>query len=199
MPFASFLDLQLVEMSTDLVVGVADWTPEKTTAGGALHGGYLMGCVDAVGAIAAFNNLPAGSAGTTTIESKTNTFCAVRAGTIRVRATPVHIGRTTIVVQTDVLDDHERLVSRTTQTQLVLGPNPPHRVRARGRRRAPQLSPPRGRGRHGRRTQRHLSHRPQPAAGAVCPPHGPWAQARHLRLYGLWRRLRHPDPRRAMR
>jgi 1,4-dihydroxy-2-naphthoyl-CoA hydrolase len=122
MPFASFLDLSIVEMSSERVVGVADWTFEKTTAGGAMHGGYLMGCVDAIGAIAAFYNLPAGSAGTTTIESKTNFFRAVREGTIRMHAIPVHVGRTTIVVQTDVLDDHERLVCRTTQTQLVLGP-----------------------------------------------------------------------------
>lgn len=37
------------------------------------------------------------------------------------RATPVHAGGTTVVVQTDVLDDRDRLVCRTTQTQLVLG------------------------------------------------------------------------------
>jgi uncharacterized protein (TIGR00369 family) len=121
MPFASFLDLSIVEMSPERVVGMADWTTEKSTTGGAMHGGYLMGCVDAIGAIAAFHNLPKGSTGTTTIESKTNFFSAVREGSIRVQATPVHVGRTTIVVQTDVLDDRERLVSRTTQTQLVLG------------------------------------------------------------------------------
>lgn len=122
MPFSSFLDLKMVEMSAERVVGLADWTSGKTTAGGVIHGGYLMGCVDAIGAIAAFHNLPAGSTGTTTIESKTNFFRAVRAGTLQILATLVHVGRTTIVVQTDVLDDRERLVCRTTQTQLVLGP-----------------------------------------------------------------------------
>ena len=35
---------------------------------------------------------------------------------------PVHVGRTTIVVQTDVTEDRGKLVSRSTQTQAVIGP-----------------------------------------------------------------------------
>jgi acyl-coenzyme A thioesterase PaaI-like protein len=37
------------------------------------------------------------------------------------RARPLHIGKTTIVVETDVFDAVERRVSRTIQTQAVLG------------------------------------------------------------------------------
>jgi acyl-coenzyme A thioesterase PaaI-like protein len=33
----------------------------------------------------------------------------------------LHIGRTVIVVETDVRDPQERLVARVLQTQLVLG------------------------------------------------------------------------------
>jgi uncharacterized protein (TIGR00369 family) len=79
-----------------------------------------MGCVDAVGAVLAFLNLPEGASGTTTIESKTNFFRAVRSGVIQFRASPVHIGRTTAVIQTDALDERDNLICRTTQTQLVL-------------------------------------------------------------------------------
>lgn len=120
MPFAAFLGLRFAEITAARVVAKAEWASDKTTAGGAIHGGFLMGCVDAVGAIVAFYNLPPESAGTTTIESKTNFFRAVRGGSIRVRAEAIHVGRTTVVVQTDVFDDQERLVCRTTQTQLVL-------------------------------------------------------------------------------
>ena len=120
MPYAAGLDLRVVEIAAESVVALAEWRPELTTTGGGLHGGYLMGCADAVGAVVAFYNLPAGSTGTTTIESKTNFFRAVRSGPITVRAEPVHIGSTTIVVQTDVTDSGGRLVSRTVQTQLVL-------------------------------------------------------------------------------
>jgi 1,4-dihydroxy-2-naphthoyl-CoA hydrolase len=120
MPYAAALGLQLVAITTEQVVGLADWAPERTTTGGVAHGGFLMACADAVGAIAAFANLPAGAAGTITIESKTNFFGPVRGGTVRLRATPVHVGGTTVVVQTDVVDDRDRLVCRTTQTQLAL-------------------------------------------------------------------------------
>ena len=42
------------------------------------------------------------------------------AGTITGVAVPVHVGRRTIVVQTDISRDDGKLVSRTTQTQAVL-------------------------------------------------------------------------------
>ncbi len=58
--------------------------------------------------------------GTTTIESKTNFFRGLRDGHIDATSRPLHTGRTTIVVETDVRDHHERLVARVLQTQLVL-------------------------------------------------------------------------------
>lgn len=120
MPYSAELGLRIVTMGQESAVGIADWAPGRTNGGGAAHGGFLMACADAVGAIVAFANLPAGSVGTTTVESKTNFFRAVRGGQVLFRATPVHVGGTTVVVQTDVLDDRDRLVCRTTQTQLVL-------------------------------------------------------------------------------
>ena len=64
-------------------------------------------------------NLPPG-AGTSTIESKTNFLRGCTGGTITGVATPVHVGRRTIVVQTDISRDDGKLVSRTIQTQAVL-------------------------------------------------------------------------------
>ena len=95
------------------------WAPELCTAGGILHGGVLMSLADAAGAVCAFLNLPDG-ARTTTIESKTNFLGAVREGDVLARARPLHVGKTTIVVETDVLDSSGRRVARTTQTQAVL-------------------------------------------------------------------------------
>jgi uncharacterized protein (TIGR00369 family) len=63
--------------------------------------------------------MPAG-ARTSTIESKTNFLGAVRSGEVRARSRPLHVGKTTIVVETDLLDDPGRLVARTIQTQAVL-------------------------------------------------------------------------------
>jgi len=103
----------------DEVDAALDWAPELCTSGGILHGGVLMALADSAGAVCAFFNMPPGS-GTATIESKTNFLGAVRAGEIRARARPLHIGKTTVVVETDVLDESGRLVGRTIQTQAVL-------------------------------------------------------------------------------
>ena len=103
----------------DEIEATLEWAPELCTAGGILHGGVVMTLADAAGAVCAFLNLPDG-ARTTTIESKTNFLGAVRQGEVRARSRPLHVGKTTIVVETDVFDASGRRVARTTQTQAVL-------------------------------------------------------------------------------
>lgn len=119
MPFAAALEIEVRSASPNEVRAAADWTEERTTSGGLLHGGYLMAVADSVGALLAFLNLPSGAT-TATIESKTNFLRGMRAGTATFVSTPVHVGGRTIVVQTDALDEQGRLVSRTTQTQAVI-------------------------------------------------------------------------------
>ena len=103
----------------DEVDATLEWAPELCTAGGVLHGGVLMSLADGAGGVCAFLNLPPGAT-TVTIESKTNFLGAIREGTVLARARPLHIGKTTIVVETDVFDGGGRRVARTTQTQAVL-------------------------------------------------------------------------------
>jgi len=69
--------------------------------------------------VATVLNLPAG-AGTTTLESKTNFFAAGRSGLVRAESTPLHRGKRTMVWQTKVTDESGRMLSLTTQTQMVL-------------------------------------------------------------------------------
>jgi uncharacterized protein (TIGR00369 family) len=45
---------------------------------------------------------------------------AVRAGAARATTRPLHVGRQTIVVQTEIRDDDGKLVAFVTQTQAVL-------------------------------------------------------------------------------
>jgi uncharacterized protein (TIGR00369 family) len=120
MPFAVELGMSFVSASADEVVATLDWAEDRTTLGGAMHGGALMTLADSCGAVSAFLNLPDGAVGTSTIESKTNLFRGVRSGTVTATARPLHAGRTTIVVQTEVRSDDGRLVSLTIQTQAVL-------------------------------------------------------------------------------
>lgn len=120
MPFGAHLGLTLVEASPTRVVATLPWDERITTSGGAMHGGAVMGLADSVGGVVAFLNLPEG-AGTSTISSSTVFLRGVREGTVTAVGTPVHVGRSTIVVETTVAQD-ERPVARTTQTQAVLRP-----------------------------------------------------------------------------
>jgi uncharacterized protein (TIGR00369 family) len=124
MPFVVACGIELDAAAPEQVRGRMAWTPERCTTGGVLHGGALMTLADSLGALCAFLNLPPG-AGTVTIESKSNFFRAVRGGEVLARSEPLHVGRTIIVVQTDLRDTDGRRVAQVVQTQAVLSPRPP--------------------------------------------------------------------------
>lgn len=119
MPFAAAIGLRNVRVSPEGVTANADWAPQHCTANGVLHGGYLMSLADTIGALCSGPHLPQGS-GSTTTESKTNFLRPITSGAVTITATPVNIGRTLVVVQTDITRDDGKLATRTTQTQLVL-------------------------------------------------------------------------------
>jgi 1,4-dihydroxy-2-naphthoyl-CoA hydrolase len=119
MPFAALVGIELLETTPQLVRGRLAFSPERCTAGGLMHGGALMALADSVGAICAFLNLPEG-ANTATIESKTNFFRGVRDRHVDAVAKPLHVGRTSIVVQTDLADADGKPVALTIQTQAIL-------------------------------------------------------------------------------
>jgi uncharacterized protein (TIGR00369 family) len=119
MPFAATVGIELLEAAPERVTGRLAWALERCTAGGVMHGAAIMALADSLGGACAFLNLPEG-ARTSTIESKTNFFRGIRSGAAHASTHPLHVGRSTIVVQTDVTDDEGRLVSQVTQTQAVL-------------------------------------------------------------------------------
>lgn len=119
-PLTEFLGIVAVTADPTRVELSLGWRNELTTTGGVMHGGAQMSLADAAGAFCAFLNLPEHAVGTTTIESKTNLLGAVvRGDTVTATATPLHVGRTSIVVETR-LDTPSGLVAKTLQTQLVL-------------------------------------------------------------------------------
>ena len=123
MPLCEALGMTATELAAERVVVQLAWRPELCTSNGLLHGGAVMALADAAGGACAYLNLPEGAVGTSTIESKTNFLGAVREGsTLSASASPLHVGRTTIVVETELRTDAGRLVGKTTQTQAVLLP-----------------------------------------------------------------------------
>lgn len=121
MPFAGKLGIEIDGAAPERVTGRLAWAADLCTTAGLLHGGALMALADSLGGICAFLNLPEG-AGTATVSSSTNLMRGVREGEVSAEARPLHVGRTVIVVQTELRDSDRRLVAQVTQTQAVISP-----------------------------------------------------------------------------
>lgn len=121
MPFARAAGVVVDAASADQVTGHLDWSEDRCTAAGVLHGGALMTLADSIGAICAFLGLPEGS-GTATTSSQTQLMRPVTEGTVTATARPLHRGRSQVVIRTELHDAHGRLVGHTVQTQAVLAP-----------------------------------------------------------------------------
>jgi uncharacterized protein (TIGR00369 family) len=119
--FPGLLGVRFVSAAKDRVIAELSVRSDFCTLPGRAHGGLLMAFADTLGAYGTVLNLPDG-ASTTTIESKTNFFAAGREGSVlRGEATPLHIGKRTMVWQTRITSG-DALVALVTQTQIVLLP-----------------------------------------------------------------------------
>ena len=123
LPFAELLGIEFLSASKERVTAGMLVRPDLCTVNSVIHGGAVMAFADTLGAAGTVLNLPQG-AGTTTIESKTNFLAAARVGQrLLGEATPVHMGRRTMVWQTRLTLENGRAVALVTQTQMVLEPN----------------------------------------------------------------------------
>jgi 1,4-dihydroxy-2-naphthoyl-CoA hydrolase len=87
---------------------------------GIMHGGAVMAWGDTLGGMTAVAALAEGQR-TATIESKTNFFAPIPKGdAARAVCMPLHSGRTTIVLQTNITRSDGKLAAIVTQTQIVL-------------------------------------------------------------------------------
>ena len=113
------LGIEFVEVTPDRVVARLKVSEKLMTVGGTLHGGTLMAFADSVGAAGTVANLAEGQR-TATLESKTNFIAGCRSGTVQAEAKPIHKGKRTHVWETRITDENGKLLSVTTQTQMIL-------------------------------------------------------------------------------
>jgi 1,4-dihydroxy-2-naphthoyl-CoA hydrolase len=113
------LGIEFVEVTPDRVVARLKVSDKLMTVGGTIHGGTLMAFADSVGAAGTVANLAEGQR-TATLESKTNFIAGCRSGTVQAEAKPIHKGKRTHVWETRITDEAGKLLSVTTQTQMIL-------------------------------------------------------------------------------
>jgi 1,4-dihydroxy-2-naphthoyl-CoA hydrolase len=117
MPFARLLGIEITSDDPAELRARMQWTEERTTGNGVLHGGALLAFADSVGALCAGLNSKVRLGGT--LELKCNFLRPVTAGTVHSVTRPIHVGRSTVVVQTELFDDDGRRVALVTQTQAA--------------------------------------------------------------------------------
>ena len=119
-PFIKLMGLKIVSRSAERSEAEVVNREELCNRRGVMHGGAIMGIADIMGGMTATAGLPKGHR-TATIESKTNFFAAIPPGdTVRAVCTPLHSGRTTIVLQTNITRGDGKLAAMVVQTQIVL-------------------------------------------------------------------------------
>ena len=117
--FTRFLGVNVLQRSPERSEAELIVREELCNRRGVLHGGAVMALGDSLGGMTAVASLPNGGR-TATIESKTNFFAAVSKGdTVRAVCTPLHRGRTTIVLETRITRGDGKLAAIVTQTQLI--------------------------------------------------------------------------------
>ena len=117
--FDQVLGLKVSKVSKSLVVGEIQATERHLTSTGRIYGGVLMAFADALGAIGTVMNLPKGAT-TATLELKTNFIKSGRPGLLSAEAVPLHIGHSTMLWQTTILDENDNRLAMVTQTQMIL-------------------------------------------------------------------------------
>jgi uncharacterized protein (TIGR00369 family) len=119
-PYSESLGMEVVAATLDEVILRMPVTRTLTNRNGVLHGGAIMSLADHAAGTATHLRLPPGAA-TTTLESKTNFLRPIRLGDVaEARPRPLHLGRTTMIWQTDILRSDGKLAAVVIQTQLVL-------------------------------------------------------------------------------
>ena len=120
MPLAGLLGIEAVSETAEEVRARLAWRDDLCTTGGVMHGGVLMALADCAGGVCAYLNLPAGATGTATIQSSTNFLYPLRDGYVEAVSRPLKVGRTVIVIETEIVDDEGRVVAHVVQSQAVL-------------------------------------------------------------------------------
>jgi len=118
--FPGLMGIVLLEVTPERVLAEMEVRPDLCTAGGILHGGAYMAFADTLGAVGTVLNLPAGKS-TTTTDSSTKFIAGAKVHSkVRGESVALHRGRTTMVWQTSITNEHGKLCALVTQTQLVL-------------------------------------------------------------------------------
>ena len=110
----------IVDFGPDFVLGKMPVTPKVHQPDGVLHGGATAALAETLGSFAAEILMDLDKVFVRGIEISANHLKSVRTGYVYAKASYLHKGRTTQLLEIRVTDDHDNLVSLCKLTTIAL-------------------------------------------------------------------------------
>ncbi|MBC3759124.1 hotdog fold thioesterase [Hyunsoonleella sp. SJ7] len=114
------LDIDIVDLGEDFVIGRMPVTPKVHQPEGVLHGGATVALAETIGSFAAEILMDLEQVFVRGIEISANHLKGVREGYIYARASYIHKGRTTQLMEIKVTDEADNLVCLCKLTTISL-------------------------------------------------------------------------------
>jgi uncharacterized protein (TIGR00369 family) len=105
------MGIRFVTATADEVVAELVVERKHQQAFGIVHGGVYSGLIETIASLGATLAARPHGRAVVGLENQTSFLRAVREGTLRGRAAPVHVGRTTQVWDAIIRDDQDRIVA----------------------------------------------------------------------------------------
>lgn len=114
------LGIEMLELAPDRVVATMPVDARTRQPFGILHGGASVALAETVASLGAWANIDDARQAAVGLEINANHVRAMREGTVRAVATPLHRGATTHVWQVEIRDERERLVCVSRCTMAIV-------------------------------------------------------------------------------
>jgi len=114
------LNIEIVDFGDDFVLGKMPVTPRVHQPDGVLHGGATVALAETLGSFAAEILMDLDKVFVRGIEISANHLKSVREGFVYAKATYLHKGRTTQLIEIRITDDHDNLISLCKLTTVAL-------------------------------------------------------------------------------
>lgn len=119
MPLTELLGMNLTSVELGMAVFEYEISPQHTNTMGTLHGGVLCAMADTAMGAAFFTVLEEGES-LTTLELKINYLKPVWQGKLIATANVVRRGRTTGLVECNIMDENGQLIARASSTYMAI-------------------------------------------------------------------------------
>lgn len=114
------LNIEIIDFGDDFVTGKMPVTPRVHQPDGVLHGGATAALAETLGSFAAEILMDLDQVFVRGIEISANHLKSVKDGFVYAKATYLHKGRTTQLLEIRVTDDHDNLISLCKLTTIAL-------------------------------------------------------------------------------